>query len=122
MNGEELKALIDSLDPTGKIEISIDNKDIYFGEVTEAYWDGRLERLIIDDSKKPYYSIVGAKVVSSGKKLVLHTMGVKDVLMNDEDASVDLSDLETNMPTSYRDWSEKVENWRKSFKEIKESA
>jgi len=121
MNGNQLKALIDKLDPTGEIEIAIGNQDIYFGEVQPAYWDGRLERLIIDESKRgKCYSVIGAKVIGSGQKLTLHTMGVSDVLMGDADAHIDLSNLEKNMPSSYNTWKQQVEDWRKSFKAIEE--
>lgn len=119
MKTKELIAALQAADPSGEIEVCVDNKDIYFAEVVEAYWDGRLQRIVIDESKKPYYSVVGAKVLASGNKLRLHTMGVEDVLDNDPDAPVDLTDLE-RMPTSHTDWTQRVENMRKEIKMITE--
>jgi hypothetical protein len=118
VKSKELIRLLMEQDPSGETEVSVGNHDIYFIERQPAYWDGSLQRIIIDESKKPYYSVVGAKVVSSGFKLTLHTMGVEDVLENEPDAPVDLSDLEAHMPDSYEDWKRRVENYRNEIKQI----
>jgi hypothetical protein len=116
MKNKELIAILQQYDPD--IEVCVDNYDIYFVDKVEAYWDGRLQRLVLDESKKPHYHVVGAKVACSGWKLRLHTMGVSDVLLNDPDAPVDLSDLEKNMTVSYQDWKKRVEKERQRIKNI----
>jgi hypothetical protein len=117
MKVKELIKLLQEEDPTGELEVAIDNQDIHYIDVVEAYWDGRLERVIKDSAIKGY-NVIGGKVLSSGKKLRIHTIGIEDVICNDPDVDIDLSDLEHNMPTSYKDWSEKIVKFRQEIKDI----
>lgn len=118
MKTKDLIAMLQKEDPSGEVEVCVNNHDIYFAEMMEAYWDGKLQLIVRDESKKPYYHIVGAKVVATGAKIKLHTMGVEDIIENDPDIPVDLSDLEKHSPYSYGDWKKRVEDWRKETKRI----
>jgi hypothetical protein len=106
-------------DPSGETEVCIDNLDIYFAERLEAYWDGRLQLLVHDEAKRgKCYSIVGAKVTSKGSKIRLHYMGVEDVIDNDPDAPVDLSEI-GNEETK-KEWEKRIAHWREETKRINE--
>jgi hypothetical protein len=93
MKSKKLIELLQSLDPTGEVEVSVNNADILYVESLPAYYDGSLQVLIRDESKKPYYDIVGAKYVRTGGKIVIHPMSITDLLWDDPDASVDYSQL-----------------------------
>lgn len=118
MKTKDLIKMLQDVDPSGETEVCVDNLDIYFAERKPAYWDGRLQLLIRDESKKPFYHVAGAKVISSGDKIELHTMGVEDVIENDPDAIVDLTDIEKNMSSTFEEWKKRIENWRAETKRI----
>lgn len=117
--GELIKEL-EQYDP--ETEVCVNNLDIYFTEEVPAGYDGVLERLIIDEKKKPYYSIVGGKVTSQGMKVRLRCYGIEDIILDDLEAPVDLSGLSEY----YRKrWQDKIDKYREEFrqmiKEIEES-
>lgn len=114
---KELIKALQTIDPDGTTEVCVDNLDIYYVEIKQAYWDGRLERIITDPNVKGY-NVIGAKVLASGNKVNLITMGVEEVLCNNPDAPIDLSDLEKRMPGSATDWNQRIKNWREEFKDI----
>lgn len=117
MKNKELIALLQQEDP--ELEVCVGSRDIYFIERLPAYYDGCLQRLIIDERKKPNYSIAGVKIMVSGDKLTLHTVSVEDVVYSHPDYPVDLSDLEEHAPVQFKDWTARIKEWRKEAKEIK---
>lgn len=96
MKGKELIKLLQEIDPTGEIEVSVGNIDIWDVHQEPAYWDGKLQLLVHDESKKPYFDIVGGKYVVSGSKIVITPMSITEVLWSDPEAVIDYSELETN--------------------------
>src|SRR5271154_5815793 len=96
MKGKELIRLLQEIDPTGEIEVSVGNIDIWDVHQEPAYWDGKLQLLVHDESKKPYFDIVGGKYVVSGSKIVITPMSITEVLWGDPDAAIDYSELEKN--------------------------
>lgn len=86
MKSKELIAELQKLDPTGEIEVVGSSGDIYFAEVQPAYWDGRLAILIRDkeERKRGWYHVKGMKFISSGKKIVLNEMNMKDVIWDQD--------------------------------------
>lgn len=92
MKSRELIRWLQEEDPSGETEVSVGNHDIYSLHTEPAYWDGRLQLLTRDDSKKPYYDVVGAKYTASGSKIVITAMGVADAIWNDADLPVDYSE------------------------------
>jgi hypothetical protein len=116
MKTKKLIAMLQEIDPSGEFEVCVDNLDIYFAEPLPAYWDGRLQLLIQDESKEPHYSIVGAKVTAVGTKIKLHTMGVEDVLWHDPDAPIDLSEANEANPSR---WEKIIEEIRAEVKNVK---
>tara|TARA_Y100000310_G_scaffold345691_1_gene468327 strand:- start:4894 stop:5277 length:384 start_codon:yes stop_codon:yes gene_type:complete len=96
-------------------EVCVGNLDIYFLDELPAYYDGNLQRIIKDPEKKHCYSIVGAKVTGKGKKVNLYTMGVEDVILDDPEVPVDLSEL---IDIAKARWESKVEEYREEIREI----
>lgn len=94
MKGKELIKLLQEIDPTGEIEVSVGNIDIWDVHAEPAYWDGKLQLLVHDPEKAPYYDIVGGKYVVGGSKIVISTMSITDVLWSDPEAVIDYSELE----------------------------
>lgn len=118
MKTKDLIAALMEADPSGELEVGDGNADIYFVERQESYYDGSFQQLIRDKSKEPYYCITGCKVWASGQKVKLHLMGCEDVISNNPDATVDLSDLEARMPVRFAYWQKQVEEWRKETRDI----
>jgi hypothetical protein len=113
------RELIDQLqraDPSGELEVIADGTPVYFVSRQDAYYDGPLEMLIHDDSKRPYYSIVGYKVTQRGQKVRLHLMGLSDVLLDEPEAPVDLSELSD---WSRERWANRVAGVRDFMRELK---
>jgi hypothetical protein len=81
MKTNELIRQLQHVDPTGDKEVCIDGSaDIFAIYESEAYWDGRLNVLVRDESKKPFYDVVGVKIIHSGTKIVLQSIGAEDVI------------------------------------------
>lgn len=109
MKTRELIAALQKEDPTGELEVIAGSAPIYFATREPAYWDGSLQMLIHDDSKRPYYSIVGYKVTDRGEKIRLNLMELDDVLLDAPDAPVDLSELSEG----------RRERWAKRVSEVR---
>lgn len=88
MKTKELISQLQENDPTGELEVSVGNIDIHFVSVEPAYYDGCQEVLVRDD-KEECYNIIGAKVVSNGDKVVIHTLGINDAIFEDPKLKVE---------------------------------
>jgi hypothetical protein len=93
MNTRELIEALQKEDPTGECEVIVGGRPIYFVEKLEGYYDGCYQKLITDESKKPYYCVEGIEFLDSGYKLCLHTLGFTDVLWTNPEAIMDTSKL-----------------------------
>jgi len=83
MKTKELIRRLQEEDPTGEIECCVGNQDIYFITQEPAYYDGPLQVLVHDESKRDkQWSITGAKIVRSGAKIQIHTMSIEDVIFD----------------------------------------
>jgi hypothetical protein len=102
MKTKDLIKELQEADPSGEIEVCVNNIDIFTVTTEPAYYDGRLQLLIRDPAKKPYYDIVGGRYVSSGAKVVISPMSITDVLWDDPDAEIDYGGLSGAMGDSYR--------------------
>lgn len=114
MKSSELIRQLQMLDPSGEVEVACDNHDIFFAELLTAYWDGDLQLLIRNPELKGY-NITGAKVTQKGYKIVLRGMGVEDVLLDNLNAEIDLSELS---PESKIRWENKIKEWREELSQI----
>lgn len=93
MTTSELIALLKIEDPEGNTPVCVGNTDIHFVENLPAYYDGKLNQLIRDPKKAPYYDIVSAKRVSSGHKVKIHTLSIHDVIENNPDIPIDYTQM-----------------------------
>ncbi len=117
MKTKELIERLQDADSTGELEVCVENKDIYFVERKEAYWDGRLQRIICDpELRGKCYSVVDGKIVSSGHKVELILMGIEDIIENDPDAPIDLSDAGSEEEKAR--WEKRIAEWRNEMRLI----
>jgi hypothetical protein len=87
-------------------EVTIGGSAIYCVEQLPGYYDGYYEKLIEDESKKPFYSVIGIEFTRANTKVELKTLDVSDILWNcDSEDELDkiiikfdpsLGDFETN--------------------------
>jgi hypothetical protein len=115
MKTKDLIKALQEADPTGELPVCVGNIDVYFCDVLPAYYDGYLEQLIIDEAKKPYFSIVGAKVIGTGKKVCLHPYSVEDGILDDPDFTVEFENVSSE---SEKRLIEIYDVWRKESREI----
>jgi hypothetical protein len=79
MKTKELIRLLQEADPSGEIECCVGNEDIYFVACEPAYYDGTLQVLIRDKSKKDY-NIIGAEFRRDGYKIQFHCQSIEDAI------------------------------------------
>lgn len=108
MKTGELIKLLQEADPSGELPVCVGNHDVYFVQKLPAYYDGPLQQLIHDDSLRPYWSIVGAKITTRGLKVDIATMSI-------EDAINDVPDLPVECEGSWT--QERVDRWRAEARE-----
>jgi hypothetical protein len=108
MKSKELIRQLQEADPSGEIEVCIDNADIHFVETMSAYWDGKLQVLKRDHSKDPYFNIVGGKYVVSGSKIKIYSMSITDLISEfPDEMEIDYSEL-GSQAQAYKDQHEKT--------------
>ena len=119
MKSKELIRWLQEEDPTGEGEVVVGNDDIHFLEWKPGYWDGKYTVLIRDESKRPYYDIVGAEYRSDGEKLCIRTMSWQDVISNDTDAPVKVVDTfcEKRMQNNVDAWRAEMKAMEKELNE-----
>lgn len=89
MKSKDIIAKLQELDPSGEIEVFVDNMDIFYLNRDLSYWDGRPTLLLRDESKKPYYDIVGFNrtgMIPQGLKINIKVLSPFDILLNDPEA------------------------------------
>lgn len=102
----ELIAELQAADPSGELPVCVDGEDIYFVERLPGYYDGAYQQLIHDESKKPYWSIVGGKITRKGEKVRIQVMSIRDVIQ-------DMPDLPVELDEGMREYYEnKIAEWR----------
>jgi len=112
----DLIAALQEADPSGDKEVSVGNTDIHFVDVEPAYWDGCLQVLKRDPTNE-YYNMIGAEYRATGKKVVIHTLSVKQALLNDPEMPVT---FDGEYAKSHY-WAA-VEEQRREMRKIKEEA
>jgi|SRR5579862_2738204 len=105
---EVIKQLQDA-DPTGEEECCVDNVDIHFVTMEPAYLDGCLQVLRRDESN-PFYNIIGADFVANGVKIVISTLSIDDVILNDPETPIGYIGLSSDMEVRYMEHVEKERN------------
>lgn len=115
MKSKELIKQLQELDPEGEAEVCVGNEDIYFAERLPAYYDGKLEVLIRDETKRTY-NITGIKITGRGDKIKLHTMSLEDVVWNHPEAIVDLSELSSHAQKEYQNAVDEIKEEERKFR------
>jgi hypothetical protein len=108
MKTKELIKRLQEADPSGEIEVCVENEDIHFIERAPAYWDGRLQ-VLVRDSNKEGYDVVGAKITSRGEKLKIRTLSIDDAILNNPDLPVE---IDVHNEEKRRHYKEEVKRWR----------
>ena len=116
MKTKDLIAELQEADPSGELEVCVENVDIFTVTTEPAYWDGRLQVLKRDPAKKPYYDVVGGKYTSKGSKVVISPMSITDLLWNDPDAEIDYS--EVGSPDSAERYRKSDDETRKASRDV----
>jgi hypothetical protein len=116
MKTKDLIAELQEADPSGELEVCVENVDIFTVTTEPAYWDGRLQVLKRDEAKKPYYDVVGGKYTSKGSKVVISPMSITDLLWSDPDAEIDYS--EVGNPDSAERYRKSDDETRKASRDV----
>lgn len=86
MKSKTLIELLQKADPTGDMEVTVAKKDILFTEVKEAYWDGCAHIMFRHpDGGYP----TGAKIISDGHTIELHTINAYDCIEDNPEFPVE---------------------------------
>jgi hypothetical protein len=112
MKTNKLIKLLQNADPTGEAEVCVSNQDILDVASMPAYYDGRQEILIRDESLN-CYDVIGGKITSLGTKIKIITHGLDEALMDHPDLPIDLSECQDNGR-----YAKLVEVWRKAAKDL----
>lgn len=107
MKTKELIRQLQAADPTGEEEVSVGNVDIHFVDREPAYYDGCLQVLVRDENNK-FYNITGAKLVSRGSKVVIHTLSITDALWDNAELPIDYSGLTDAQALRYKESHDKT--------------
>lgn len=92
MKVKDLIERLNRLDPTGEIEVAVGgNIDIHFLDLREAYYDGRLQVLKRDPSKKGWYDICGADIRGAGMKIAIIPLSIEGAILNNPDLPVTIN-------------------------------
>ena len=119
MTTAELIEALKKADPEGTTQVVVGNRPIYTVGNEPAYYDGCMQILVQDESRKPYFNIVGMKVTRAGRKVRLRLYDIEDWILDYPDGDVDLSDLE-NSDYQYERWSANIAEWRAEARQIEE--
>jgi hypothetical protein len=125
MKTKELIRRLQEADPTGEVECCVGNLDIYDIYQIGAYYDGALQVLIHDESKRDKsWSVIGAKMKGNGTKVQINTLSIEDVIYDTVETEADDFPvaIEGYCDDTYR--RKMVDGWkqeaRKTHKEIRE--
>jgi uncharacterized protein YjgD (DUF1641 family) len=92
VKSKRLIELLQKEDPSGELDVTVENEDIFSIDVLEGYWDGCYEILERDETKQ-CYNVTGAQYRSDGTKLRIRTLGIYDALLNNPNLPVKVVDI-----------------------------
>lgn len=111
MTTGELIALLREADPDGNTPVCVDNADVYIVERLPAYYDGALQQLIHNESKRPYWTIVGANLTRRGIKVKIHPLSIDEIM-------IDMPDLPVTLDANDEYGAKRVARWREEARLI----
>lgn len=115
MKTKEIIERLQELDPAGELECCVDNQSIFSIHVEPAYWDGCLETIQRDSSKRGY-NVIGCKIVSGGEKVSFDVHSIQDAIFHNDEVPVEFDGDHTEM--KYKDW---VEEQRRVSRQVSHS-
>jgi hypothetical protein len=71
-------------DPSGELEVSTSYGDIYYVDRLPAYYDGKMETLIWDESNSDNRVYKGMRISAEGEKLKLKLFSLEDAIWDQE--------------------------------------
>ncbi len=92
MKSKELIRRLQEIDPTGETEVVVGCSDIYFLQKDPMYYDGLPITLIRDESKRPYWDVIGFRATSKGNKIRIRTLDFEDVMWDTKNCIIELED------------------------------
>lgn len=101
MKTKELIRLLQEADPSGELECCVENIDILGVYPELAYWDGAFQVLVRDNSKKPYYDVVGAKYIAEGTKITISPHSIDDAIFDHRNLPVEYIGMSTDQQKRY---------------------
>jgi hypothetical protein len=79
---KELIAMLQEEDPSGEANVMTSDGPVYFCELKPGWYDGAGYELIIDENKKPYYSVIGMRRDTSTDKICIQGLDIRDILFD----------------------------------------
>lgn len=121
MKTKELIRLLNIEDPSGDMEVCVENIDIFYIETLPSYYDGPQEILIRDSKLEPYYDITGGIINYKGKKIVIKTLSLESVVFEDPTAPIEIKGIgdKSRIRKKINKWKEESLKWQKTKKEMK---
>ena len=110
MKSSEIIKKIQEIDPTGEMEVCIENEDIFMIQQKPAYWNGRLQRLIWNENR-----ITGAEILQTGNKICITPLGIEELVYTYPDIPINLSDL---APQTRKSWLDSITQWRETARKL----
>jgi hypothetical protein len=104
VKSNDLVKLIQKLDPSGELDITVDNIDIYDISLKNADANGWYQKLIIDRGDK---HVSAGKYIGVGKKLVLSTYSFAEALRDWPEMPIEFDGTSKKSVVT-----EFVNNWR----------
>lgn len=111
MKTKELIRRLMEEDPSGELEVCVDNVDIFYVEGLPGYYDGASQILIRDETKKGY-NIIGGRYNTKQNKICIHTLSIYDAISNDPlNFKVDYSELSESKASIRRQNHDDLIKW-----------
>ena len=110
MKTKKLIALLNEIDPSGEMHVTVGKEDIYTVYKLPSYYDGYVQRLVQDESCE-FYNIIGAEFPQEDH-VCLSSVGIKWALLEDPDLPIDCGGDERI--------ESMIEEWREEMRMINE--
>lgn len=110
MKTKDLIRHLQEADPSGEIEVCVENVDIHFLTTEPAYYDGSLQVLERDETCQ-YYNIIGGKYKRTGQKVVIHTHTFQDAISVNHDFPIDYSELNPERAEAAKKSHDELRQW-----------
>jgi hypothetical protein len=93
-----------SLDPSGELEVVVNNDDIQFIELQPSYYDGRAILFQVDKNNHPIKMIIGHR----GQKIQIVTFDPESVLIENPNIKIDYNAGNEELNSKYRNWVKNI--------------